>query len=218
MANRAWSRCERANTPAAADLHLVEVRLPYEEDLAWMRLVLDAEENLKASRMRDAHLMRTFMFAHAAVRIFFSGQIGVSPDQLIFYRTPLGRPGLRDSRSNYDFNISYRKGLVAFGVSKKRIGVDVELLPAGVRHADIARRFFSPEECRYVFASDADEERRFLRVWTRKEALIKYLALGIDAIGQFEVLSDQISVPGHRTCRIETSFMPGHVLSYACEV
>lgn len=183
-----------------------------------MRAVLDAEENLRASKLRDVHMMRTFMFAHAVVRLFFSRQSGISPDQLNFYRTELGRPGLRQLDGAWDFNISYRKGLVAFAVSKKRIGVDIECVPAGVRHADIARRFFSPEECSHVFNSEIDQERRFLWVWTRQEALIKYLALGVDAIGRHDVLPSRIYLPGHRACDIETISMPDYVLSYACEV
>lgn len=181
-----------------------------------MSAMLDAEESLRASRMRDPDLMRTFIFAHAAVRIFFSIKTGIRPDRLVFCRTALGRPGLQQLSGEYDFNISYRKGCIAFGVSKNRIGVDIEVLPAGVRCADIARRFFSPDECRYIFMSDADVERRFLWVWTRHEALVKYLALGMDSVGRYEVLCDRIQVPGYRACHIHTRAMPEYVLSYAC--
>ncbi len=74
------------------------------------------------------------------------------------------------------FNISHSGLVVVLAVSKKPIGVDVE------RIREIKRRecykLFSNEESRAVNSS-ANPSLEFLRLWTRYEAAVKCLGLGI---------------------------------------
>jgi 4'-phosphopantetheinyl transferase len=60
------------------------------------------------------------------------------------------------------------------------IGVDVEALRPMPDALDLAQRFFSAGEADALGALDpADRDRAFLRMWTRKEAYLKGLGLGL---------------------------------------
>ena len=92
-----------------------------------------------------------------------------------------GRPYFLEENSG--FSISHTRGYVVCAHIKRegaRVGVDVErtgripkehMLP-------MAERWFSAEE-RKGMPPGPDEEA-FLRIWTRKEALLKYRGVGLD--------------------------------------
>ena len=71
----------------------------------------------------------------------------------------------------------------------QQIGVDIQehaLLrdetkeQAVLRIRRLARRFFHPSEARYV-DGEAQDFRRFFRVWAARESFVKYTGQGIDA-------------------------------------
>ena len=72
------------------------------------------------------------------------------------------------------FNISHSGGLQAVAVGDCEVGVDLEKL----REVDlrVARRFTERE---YDYVMGCDREYRFVEVWTKKEAYLKYKGTGI---------------------------------------
>ena len=62
------------------------------------------------------------------------------------------------------------------------VGVDVEWIDRDVNRADIASRFFAPQEAAHLMALDEETRRgRFFELWTLKEALVKALGIGMAA-------------------------------------
>jgi 4'-phosphopantetheinyl transferase len=64
------------------------------------------------------------------------------------------------------------------------VGLDLEIVDArrdAGQLLKIARRFFAQDEIRYLVerVGSTDFKRDFYRVWTRKEAYVKYLGRGI---------------------------------------
>ena len=99
-----------------------------------------------------------------------------------------GRPFFLDSP--IDFNITHSEQIVICAAEAPdesdkgdkpfcRVGVDVENLAriASVRICPLAERWFTPSE-HDIFLSDPTDAT-FLRIWTRKEALIKWTGEGL---------------------------------------
>ena len=113
-------------------------------------------------------------------------------------KTPGGKPFLPD-RPDFHFNLSHSGNWAAITWGSGEVGLDVEQIRHDARIESIARRFFSEEEQRYVFANEADQHQRFFEVWTGKESYVKYLGtgLGID-LTAFSVLSPEPGLQIHR--------------------
>ncbi|MVM36999.1 4'-phosphopantetheinyl transferase superfamily protein [Spirosoma sp. HMF3257] len=70
-------------------------------------------------------------------------------------------------------------GWITVAIGKSSIGVDIERINPDFPFQDVLAQSFSQEEQAYVAAS-ADSRFAFYDVWTRKEALVKATAKGLD--------------------------------------
>lgn len=86
-----------------------------------------------------------------------------------------GRPYLPGGE--LDFNISHSDEWAVCAlerdVTDPRVGIDLQATPTGRNTDKIARRFFTDNEYEY-YTAHHDRTLAFLRVWTRKEALVKW--------------------------------------------
>lgn len=76
------------------------------------------------------------------------------------------------------FNISHSDGFCICATDTKPLGVDVERLRALADRDKLAERYFCAEEKEFIQESD-DPDLAFLRVWTKKEALLKCIGVGL---------------------------------------
>ncbi len=121
-----------------------------------------------------------FVVSRAVLRILLSRKLGARPADLRFEYGPQGKPALAGSPSIH-FNASHSAGLFACGFAPDRaIGVDVEQHRDSSDLAQIARRFFSPAECRDLMDVPAAARiAAFYDCWSRKESFIKALGGGL---------------------------------------
>lgn len=104
------------------------------------------------------------------------------------------------------FSVSHSGRCVAIAADDSEIGVDVERLP-DKDHMRIARRCYHPNELSFVKHAD-DTRRAFTRVWTRKEAYLKQLGIGIATdLRAFDTLSGELND------RIVSFDLDGYVIS-----
>ena len=93
-----------------------------------------------------------------------------------------GRPYIPDV--NMDFNIAHSDDWAVCAletdVPEPRVGVDLQAAPTTRNTDKIAKRFFTPNEYDY-FSAHHDRLHAFLRVWTRKEALVKWKGVTLSA-------------------------------------
>lgn len=137
----------------------------------WLGLLTDAEQD-RAAACGAAEVRRQFVITRAAVRTIVGDQLGLSPERVPLRVMAGGRPmvpGLRHSVSH--------SGLIAMvAVSADRaVGVDVETGPRYWEPATLAARYFPPAEAAAFQPEIGGVElrRRYLRLWTRKEACVK---------------------------------------------
>ena len=139
-----------------------------------------------------------------------------------FSRTKDGKPHL-PGLPGVHFNYSHSGGYIACAFSDQEVGLDLQehanLPTQGMR---IARRFYTALEFRALQAchSEQEQEELFFRLWTIKEAYLKYIGCGLrgsldsflpESIYAFDSSSADIPAPfPAERGRIHILSKPGH--------
>ena len=111
------------------------------------------------------------------------------PDQLRFEYGKYGKPYLKNIM--LQFSLSYTHGAYIIALSDGEIGADIELLRAAKPH--VANRCFTDSENRYLHQDARLFDRRFYKLWTQKEAYLKYTEQGFyQPLKNIDVLSQSI--------------------------
>lgn len=87
------------------------------------------------------------------------------------------------------FSLSHCKTGIAVAVAEEPIGIDIE----HIRRADmdLIRRTMNADEVRLIANTNANTDIAFTRLWTQKEAVVKWQGTGIESFEQLQtILSD----------------------------
>ena len=94
-----------------------------------------------------------------------------------------GRPYLPSGE--LDFNIAHSDDWAVCALERDvqdpRVGVDIQATPKGRNTDRIAQRFFTQNEFEY-YSAHHDRTLAFLRIWTRKEAVVKWKGAALGAV------------------------------------
>ncbi len=176
-------------------VHVYDVDLSFAEDeLGALLKLLDDRELMQAGRFATPDLKRKFVASHGTVRLALSRYLNVLPSDIQFIEGKHGKPQLAPSHaSEILFNLSHsgEKCLIAITLGRE-VGIDVERLRPLADWRDIAQRFFSERESNRLYALPPElTNLGFFATWSRKEAYIKALGLGLALdLGAFEVEVD----------------------------
>lgn len=142
--------------------------------------LLSPGERDRAGRFQRAEDRHSFTAAHGALRLLLAAMLNEQPDALTFAANAYGKPCLVPHRA-IEFNMSHSGGIVLIALAQHiPIGVDVEVLRPMPERAAIVRRYFHPGEVAdFADVPPADAEAAFFRCWSRKEAVVKALGLGM---------------------------------------
>lgn len=98
---------------------------------------------------------------------------------LLIETAPQGKPFLAGD-AGVHFNLSHSGPVALVAVARQEVGVDIEQRRAVHYEDRVARRIMTSDELvRYESSAEADRTDFLLRVWTRKEALLKASGEGI---------------------------------------
>jgi 4'-phosphopantetheinyl transferase len=100
-----------------------------------------------------------------------------------------GKP-LCQNDTRLSFNLTHGQGAILIAVaSGYEVGVDVEQVRPIPDVRYLAQHYFAPREIEHLFAIDeAELNLAFLQLWTRKEAYLKSLGVGLShSLDSFEV-------------------------------
>lgn len=187
-------------------------------DQARLECALSADERARAERLRQAPDRLAYIAGRATVRAVLGQCCGVALTAIEIAVTDHGKPYAPVGPA---LNLSHSgdRVLAAFSWAGE-VGVDVERERALHDLSGLAGRVLSAAERRQVEAEPAAlQARRFLRFWTRKEALAKAVGLGL----QLDLRTIDASVTGcvrvgDRSWRCEDLPGPeGFVAAIACD-
>jgi 4'-phosphopantetheinyl transferase len=161
------------------------------------RALLSPAERERTQRFVFARDRHRFATAHAALREVLALHTGQPGAALDLAEGPLGKPWLAGPApagpGTPHFNLSHSQGIGLIALSATHeVGIDVEMLRPMSDRAAMARTYFTPLEqsaLAYLETLDAiAAEHAFFICWTRKEACLKALGLGLQlATDSFEV-------------------------------
>jgi 4'-phosphopantetheinyl transferase len=154
-------------------------------DLDWLppgaSALLTADERARAGRFVFDRDRTRFVAGRAAVRLLLADHAGSAPEALVFELGPYGKPHLA-AGPPFSYSNSGAWGLLALG-GDRPLGVDLEQLREVEDAAAVAAGAFGREDLAAWQAGGSDPREGFLRVWTRKEATLKALGLGLAGEG-----------------------------------
>jgi 4'-phosphopantetheinyl transferase len=143
---------------------------------------LSPQEIARMHRLALPAAQRQFAITRALQRHALSAYAAdVHPSKWQFQESAEGRPSLAPpfEHLRLHFNLSHTEDLVAMAVCRHvRVGIDVEKL--GSVSLAVADRFFSAAEVAELRALPAETQpRRFMQLWTLKEAYLKAVGTGL---------------------------------------
>ncbi len=160
------------------DVHLWRVNLGGEPPPA-AAAVFDPHERDRAARFVFPRDRNRFLRAHHVLKILLGAYLGVPPATVRVAREQHGKPVL--ACRSFGFNLSHSGDYGLIAVSRvANVGVDLEVLQLPKDARRLAASVFSaPELESLARVSDEALDRAFFACWTRKEAYLKALGVGL---------------------------------------
>jgi 4'-phosphopantetheinyl transferase len=172
----------------------------WQQAWAW----LSAEEIAEAGRFVVAERREAFVYYRATARLCLASYLNTSPADIPLQRLPTGKPvwavplgGVRLA-----FNTTHRRQLGLLAVtSLSTVGIDLECLDAAANIDAIAAQALSScELAEFQRLEPMARPAALLRAWTRKEAYLKALGVGLARpLPQIEVTFSEEIAPQIRT-------------------
>ena len=166
--------------PEGRDVHVwsIDLAAPAVGPSAW----LDQRELERARRFVYADDARRYVRAHVALRAILGSYMGRDPAALDFVEHELGKPRLQQTLEGRYFNLSHSKdmALLALGAADE-LGVDIEAVRDDLPGEELASAVLCAAELEELCAQPEGERAQpFVTCWTRKEACLKALGLGLN--------------------------------------
>ncbi|MDE2985414.1 MAG: 4'-phosphopantetheinyl transferase superfamily protein [Gemmatimonadota bacterium] len=160
-------------------VHIWEGRLDVPDSVtAAARSLLSRDERARADRFVYDRHRRRYTVAQAHLRRVLAGLTGIRPEKIGFRFGKHGKPFLRTGPS---FNQSHSGERIMIAVSARgRLGVDIEEIRVVKYLLAIADKNFGADEAAQLHSAAGHERQElFFRLWTRKEAFLKALGVGL---------------------------------------
>ena len=151
---------------------------PRGEPLGEQLDVLTAEERAGASRITAERERVLHVLGRALARKLLASYTGSDARDVRLEAGRWGKPRVVSPPGSPCFNIAHSGDTVLAAFSLLDVGVDIERRRPRSDVAGIAHRFYGDEEYNWIAAhSPEDRLDSFLRLWTRKEAVVKATGL-----------------------------------------
>jgi 4'-phosphopantetheinyl transferase len=158
-------------------LNLHEARLKH------LYPLLSTEEKERSERFKFYKHRKRFIASHGFMRSVLENYIETPAAEIAFSANDKGKPEFdkKTHKTNVRFNLSHSNNiaLLAIGLNHE-IGVDIEFLDRKNDWKGIIKRFYTATEQKGILKLSEDQQQKaFFQMWTRKEAYMKVLGLGL---------------------------------------
>ncbi|MFJ5548052.1 4'-phosphopantetheinyl transferase family protein [Streptomyces sp. NPDC093225] len=182
---------------------------------------LDAQELARAAEFVRAADRDSYVCAHVALRRLLGAYLGIPPREVTVERAPCahcdephGRPVLPGGALH--FSLSHCTGLSLLAFATAPVGVDVEEVVPAATIAETADVLHPREAAELALLPAAERPVAFTRVWTRKEAYLKGLGVGLSTDPAADYVGsgpDPAPLPGWSLT--DVAVPPGHCAAVA---
>jgi len=141
--------------------------------------VLSTREKKQSERFFTKNLSEKYIVTRAILRNILSQHLGIAPQDVEFVRNSYGKPFVRDTE--IEFNMSHSYNSVYYAIAHNfSVGIDVEFYNREKAIFNIAKSVFSEDELLFFLSlSNVKRQEFFFDTWTKKEAVIKAMGLGL---------------------------------------
>jgi len=176
-------------------------RIPVSSDpqlLNYFKTILHPDELDRALRYHQEKDRRRFITSRAMLRILLGKYLNQQPGDIQFVIGSNKKPFVQNNGGiDLHYNISHSGDWILIALGNSEIGVDVEKIDQDFIYQDILPLSFSASEIN-VIKKSASPQTCFYLHWTRKEALTKATAKGLD-----DHLKNVPCIDGSHTVRTE---------------
>jgi 4'-phosphopantetheinyl transferase len=160
--------------------------------LAKLEATLTADERERAARFVFDRDREAYIASRGILRKLIASYVGLAPEMLNFTYNKQGKPFLTSDCGGewLNFNVSHANQLALYAFrSCGAVGIDVECVRDVVDMNQVAANTFSTaENLAWQSAPAFQRSEAFFNCWTRKEAFIKALGLGLSyPLANFDV-------------------------------
>jgi 4'-phosphopantetheinyl transferase len=140
---------------------------------------LAADEHARAARMVFQQGAQRYLASRHALRRLLANAVARPAHSLLIAASENGKPYLAGD-SKIHFNLSHSENAALIGLSTEvPIGVDIEVVRQIENREALAQRHFTYAERAELSLARTHGDAAFLRCWTRKEACMKALGVGL---------------------------------------
>ncbi|MGD0097319.1 MAG: 4'-phosphopantetheinyl transferase superfamily protein [Terracidiphilus sp.] len=167
-------------TPATIEVWTIDLDEPLNQRTN-LDDILSADERGRAGRFHSARDASRFRVCRTMLRLGLARYLETTPGKIAFATNRHGKPYIAECPALH-FNVSHSGGLGAIAFSNAgEVGIDVEATDRDIEALEIATANFTKREAAMVAAAETAQEqaRIFLRLWTRKEAILKAAGSGL---------------------------------------
>jgi len=190
----------------------------------WSQMVLSAAELSRAHRFHFELDRRRFVASRSALRILLARCVNGDAEALAFDTGKYGKPHLRQY-GDFHFNLTHSHDLAGVAVTREGpIGLDCERIQEMSDFRSLCERICSSDELDIMSRHGSERcVELFFRAWTRKEAILKALGLGLSfppntltVLSWPEATQLRIEVPGHGAWWVSTLNVPPGYAAACC--
>ena len=141
--------------------------------------IVTPDELARANRFRQLKDHNRFIISRGALRHILGRYLNQSPAAVAFGIGENNKPYIKNTNpSNLQYNLSHSGNAILLAISNSAIGADIEFINRSFGFIEVLGDNFSADEIKHI--NQAESAHRFFRLWTRKEALTKATAQGLD--------------------------------------
>jgi 4'-phosphopantetheinyl transferase len=148
--------------------------------------VLDREERQRAARLAQSGDRQSYLAGHILLRQLLGRHLGLPPQDIAYLREPCrccgaphGRPALDRPSRPLHFSLSRSGEMVLIAIASAPVGADIEALPQSEVVSDVSTLLHVVERREICSTAPPKRAEVFTRLWTRKEAYLKGVGIGV---------------------------------------
>lgn len=140
---------------------------------------LSKEEKTQSQKFFTSDLGNKYIITRAVLRAILSKYLKISPQEIVFTTNGYGKPFVQGS--NIEFNMSHSRDCVYYAIAYGfAVGIDVEFYDREKNIFNLIKGVFSSNELEFFLnLPDFALQDFFFTTWTKKEATIKAMGLGL---------------------------------------